>query len=111
MAATPKSDRRYRIKHKVTGLYYSGYTNVRKKGFGSKLFRVPHYREQPYGMSAENLASTVRTIINTQLFEVFDDCEIETVEIKHIPIKGTIRMKHVREREEQKELMRKLRHA
>jgi hypothetical protein len=104
----PKTERRYRIKHKVTGLYYFGYKFSRKKGYGSKIFKIPCYSEEPNELTAYGLTLTVRRIVDSKLFEVLDECEIETVEIKHIPIKGTIRMKHVREREEQKEIMRKL---
>jgi hypothetical protein len=108
-----KSVRKYRIKNKVTGQYYAGfneYKRIKNSGRTKRLVPVPVFKDFPYNFTPTYLSDEIRSLIYDKLQSVLDDCEIETVEIREVPIKGTLRMKNIRRREEQKVIIAKLKH-
>jgi hypothetical protein len=102
------SERFYRIRHRATGKYSCGIKYERKKNCGSTEFPIIDFADEPNNLCAKSLSNMVRNFICRKMQAQLDECEIETIEVIHKPIKGTIRMKNIKNRIEQQELVRLL---
>jgi len=106
-----KCERKYRIRHKVTGKYYSGYSKYKRtKNSGSKRSLVPVFQSFPRNFGSVILSATIKKLIYDKSQSVLDDCEIETIEVREVLVKGTLRMKNILCREEQKVIIEKLKY-
>ena len=100
-----KNERLYRIRHKITGQFYSGYIWIGKRKNSVAQFPVASFRTDPYDMCLRNLTIMVEDAIRRNIQSIFDECEIEAIEISYIPVETSVTMKKVKEREEAKAIM------
>ena len=99
--------RYYSIKNKITGQYITGlqWKTGKKRGEGSYSVSnsdVPIYSE------IANINYIIESLIHQKFQSVLDDCEIEAYKKVYVTIKSSIKLKTVRNRIEQREIIKKL---
>lgn len=99
--------RYYSIKHKPSGTFIRGMQWQKIKRGMTNNYKIV-FQPGPNYEDINSINYKINTIIENKLQAILDECEIETYEKKYISIKSSIKMTTVRNRLEQKALVRKL---
>ncbi len=105
--------RLYQVKNKKTDQYLLG--TIYSYGFGndynisSRKLEIIWGEETEKGrMTSSRLAGIIHDLVFEGQQSQLDDCEIEAFDVKHIPVKGNIKLSTLRQHLEQQIIIEKL---